>query len=290
MWLVRVAQWALLLGVVSLAGVGSLDARLEGDLALELRVASMPRGRGRWHRVPWGAGRQDARELLFRMSEQRQKVTAATSLECVYKYPEKAQVDALLSNMMNELAKVFVRANEYMKSLDTRRHDSGLKQASQEDSTLDIMLRTRRSNETELVQERREPEREHLRDKGTRFKIVHGKQKPFFDLIYSNMTEEYRNFYNTTFERVDRAGGDPCLRQDEIKQLWRSLLKRAREVLRSAAQRCVDAHLAATPAHDTPQVRKHLQKFLRSELSKMRANQLNMLCDTYQLCYSDLLE
>lgn len=97
MWLVRVVQLALL------QGVASLELRVEGELALDMRVASAG---GRWVRAVWPAGSQAAQELLFKIRRQRPHVTAAPTLECVYQFPEKEQVDTLLSTMMNELAKV----------------------------------------------------------------------------------------------------------------------------------------------------------------------------------------
>ncbi|KAJ8715838.1 hypothetical protein PYW08_013123 [Mythimna loreyi] len=286
MLLVRLAQLALLHGVVC------LDAHLEGDLALDLQVASRPRGKGRWHRVAWEAGSRDVHELVFRMSEQQSKVTVATELQCIYQFPEQAHVNALLSNMMNQLAKVFVQANEYMECLETRCSENEPMQASQKDYT-DVTVGMRGTDETELVRElEKEPVTEKLKEKITRFKVVHEKQKPFFDIIYSNMTNEFRNLYNTTFERVERASQapQPCSRQDEVKQLWRELLTHAHDTLQRAAQRFLAHYVADTPAHNQSKMRKRLEKILKTELSKIRANHLDMLCDTYQLCYSDLLE
>lgn len=77
---------------------------MEGELAFELRVAGVRSGRQGWFRVDWARSAAGRQELRLKM-QARQNVTAAPDGECIYQYPEKEQVDALLSNMMNELTK-----------------------------------------------------------------------------------------------------------------------------------------------------------------------------------------
>lgn len=74
------------------------------------------------------------------------------------------------------------------------------------------------------------------------------------EYLYSILFLTNRNFYNATFERMDRARGDPCSRQPELKQMWLQLLQRSQDTLRSAAERLVQKYLAETPAENKAQV------------------------------------
>ncbi|XP_049874448.1 uncharacterized protein LOC126372642 [Pectinophora gossypiella] len=196
-------------------------------------------------------------------------MTAAPPVECVYQYPETRQVNAMLSNMMNQLTKVFVRMHKSM-SPEVRR--SGAK----------------------------------------RFRLVSSKQSDFFDHIYANMTEEYRRFVNETSHRVPSAG-DPCRHQEELRDVWRSLLDTSQvrthrpdtsntseaasptkrvwspqESLRRAALRCVQEYLRVQQRAASPRQRARAAALLRRELGRVRSEQLALLCDSFQLCYSEL--
>ncbi|XP_060802600.1 uncharacterized protein LOC106131394 [Amyelois transitella] len=46
-------------------------------------------------------------------------VTAAAAVECVYQFPEKRQIEAILSNMMNQLAKIYLRVQEFVRKGST---------------------------------------------------------------------------------------------------------------------------------------------------------------------------
>ncbi|XP_028176005.1 uncharacterized protein LOC114364181 [Ostrinia furnacalis] len=48
-------------------------------------------------------------------------MTVAPVVECLYQYPDLEQFNAMLSNMMNELTKVFVRVHKLMHEVDGRR-------------------------------------------------------------------------------------------------------------------------------------------------------------------------
>lgn len=84
------------------------DINVEGDVAIDVRVPNMERGRQHRFRQGWEDGKEAHEELVFKMMQVRQNVTAAPEVECTYQYPEKDQVNAMLSNMMNELTKVRV--------------------------------------------------------------------------------------------------------------------------------------------------------------------------------------
>lgn len=94
----------LLARLALLHAVACLDVQVEGELAFELRVPGVRSGRQGWFRVDWARSAAGRQELRLKM-QARQNVTAAPDGECIYQYPEKEQVDALLSNMMNELTK-----------------------------------------------------------------------------------------------------------------------------------------------------------------------------------------
>lgn len=96
----------MLIYLALLQVVTCFEVQVEGELAFDLRVPSRHGGKERWFRVGWEAGSQLTQELVFHMSKKSGHVTAAPRVKCVYQYPEKKQVDALLSNMMNELTKV----------------------------------------------------------------------------------------------------------------------------------------------------------------------------------------
>uniref|UniRef100_A0A2A4JVL9 Uncharacterized protein n=1 Tax=Heliothis virescens TaxID=7102 RepID=A0A2A4JVL9_HELVI len=289
--------------VVSLAllqAAACLDVQVEGDLALELHLANESKGRQRWFRVSWDAPGSKAKELVLKMGQESRNVTAAPEVECLYQYPEKEQVKAVLSNMMNELAKA---ANDFINGVETRREGGNSREVadgSRADSKEKKELK--KYSKKEVTPEMKKGTKKDLYIKkvskeGTtsavthagnkRFKVVNKKQKAFFELIYTNMTEEYSKFSKWTAERVDRAGRDACAHQEEVKQLWRALLEHAQSTLRAAARRTVAAQLAErAPA---PRLRARLDQFLAHHLAKVRASQLTMLCDTFQLCYNDLL-
>ncbi|KAG6454719.1 hypothetical protein O3G_MSEX008829 [Manduca sexta] len=174
------------------------------------------------------------------------QVTAAAMVECPYQYPEKEQVNAMLSNMMNQLTKVFVRIHEYVTAEDTRRLE-------------------------------------------TRFRVVGKKDTGFFEHIYNNMSQEYRQFYNNTAERVDRAERDPCQHQEEIKQLWKELLEKSLATLRKAAGQCIEEYLKVQNRSGDEKTRSKLEQFLAEEMSKIKSSQLDVLCDKFQQCYNELL-
>ncbi|CAH1638461.1 unnamed protein product [Spodoptera littoralis] len=288
-----------------LHAVACLDIQVEGDLAFDLRVPSMHSGRQKWFRVDWeGGGRPPAQELLLKMQAQ-ENVTVAPEVECIYQYPEKDQVDALLSNMMNELTKVFVKANKFINGVETRRsktrktdrrrhglNDSDLMYVYME-KALKKELKAEKTRKKEINPEVKKDVSDAVprrREVDSRFKVVNKKEKAFFEVIYSNMTDEYRQFYNRTAERVARAGRDPCRHQREARELWRALLQHAERTLRDAARRTLHEYLRDQRVQPRARVRAHLAQFLAKELAKVRANQLEMLCDKYQLCFNDLLE
>nr|XP_021189404.2 uncharacterized protein LOC110375574 [Helicoverpa armigera] len=306
----------LAVGLALLQAAACLDVRVEGDLALELHLANESRGRPRWFRVGWEAPASQAHDLKLKLLQTNLNMTAAPEVECLYQYPEKEQVNALLSNMMNELTKVFVRANDFINGVETRRkgesqqgedsskgdsheeedsskgHYKGekLKKYSKKEVTPDMKKGAKKGGKKDIIKNDESKENETsavTRAGDRRFKVVHKKQKEFFELIYTNMTEEYRKFSAWAAERVQRAGRDACAHQDEVKQLWRELLAHALRTLGAAARRTVAAQLRARP--HAPGLRARLDQFLEHDLGKVRAAQLGMLCDTYQLCYNDLL-
>ncbi|KAJ2943483.1 hypothetical protein O0L34_g16590 [Tuta absoluta] len=206
-------------------------------------------------------------------------ITRAVPVECVYQYPDTAQVDALLSNMMNQLTKLFVRVKEHLRSHPRRLED----------------------------------------DK--RFKVVNKISDAFFDSIYLNMTEEYRKYANYTRESVQmKARDNPCEHQAEIREVWRALIDSSNEALRRAALACVEEHLRARAHLDDDagrsrgrahldvdageskgrahlddageskgRARSRASQLLRQELARVRSEQLVLLCERFQLCYSELL-
>ncbi|CAD0201077.1 unnamed protein product [Chrysodeixis includens] len=236
-----------------LQAVRCLDLEVVGDVAIDVQMTTAKDGHKVMFRQAWLEGQQDKRELV-KMMQARQNVTVAPEVECVYQYPEQGQVDALLSNMMNQLTKVFVHAHEIITGLDEARR--GALPPRSEDS---------------------------------RFQIVDKKQKKFFEIIYANMTDEYKDFYNSTVVRVDRSGRDACEHQDEVKQIWRDLLEHSLQTLRKATHDCVSSYLREQRVRPRAHVRHRLAQYLLRELGKARASQLHMLCDTYQLCYNELL-
>lgn len=86
--------------------VSCLDVEVVGDVAIDLRMTTAKNGQKVWFRQAWLDGTQEKNELVFKMMQVRQNMTVAPEVECVYQYPEKNQVEALLSNMMNQLTKV----------------------------------------------------------------------------------------------------------------------------------------------------------------------------------------
>lgn len=98
-----------------------------------------------------------------------------------------------------------------------------------------------------------------------------------------------RDFYNATAERVDRSGRDACQHQEEVKQIWRDLLEHSQQTLKKATHRCVNEYLREQRVTPDARVRDRLARYLVRELGKVHANQLEMLCDTFQLCYNELL-
>ncbi|KAF9791563.1 hypothetical protein SFRURICE_003259 [Spodoptera frugiperda] len=302
----------LLARLALLHAVACLDVQVEGELAFELRVPGVRSGRQGWFRVDWarsaGARPQEPRLKM----QARQNVTAAPDGECIYQYPEKEQVDALLSNMMNELTKasslVFVKANDFINGVETRRGGTGETDGPRPAHTGHIHsgaaseVEHDGNNNTETTENTTKkemnprvkedvnkdaPHAPPLGGDDSRFKVVNKKEKAFFEVIYSKMTEEYRQFYNRTAQRARR---DPCSEQRGARAQWRRLLQHAERALHEAARRTLHDYLRDQGVPPRARVRAHLPQFLAKELSKVHAKQLKMLCDKYQLCFNHLLE
>ncbi|XP_075979149.1 uncharacterized protein LOC142978548 isoform X2 [Anticarsia gemmatalis] len=170
------------------------------------------------------------------------------------------QVDVMLSNMMNELTKTFVTASELLKG-NSPGHLPGVV--------------------TEASTSRRKL--------ASRFKVQRQKERPFFEHIYTNMTNDYKKFYNTTAHRVDRSGRDPCEHQEEIKYLWKSLLDKSMMTLRRAMRHCIKAYLKEEGIPLKSKKGKEIAQFFVQELPHIKTKQLNVLCEKYQLCYDELV-
>ncbi|KAJ0178031.1 hypothetical protein K1T71_005854 [Dendrolimus kikuchii] len=230
--------------------VKCINVELTGDVAFELKISDLDNSSSNeYQNRARGNENKPEDELSLKLKKtwpKRDKMTAAPLVECLYQYPKKKQVNAMLSNMMNELTKVFVRAQEFIGSdpLSRRKHE-------------------------------------------TRFTVVNTTNTEFFESIYNNMTNEFRQFYNDTALRVDRSGLDPCQHQEEIKQMWNDLLKKSLAGLRRASEKCVEEFVKVQNS-DTRTMNK-LTQFLTRELGKIKSNQLDVLCDNFQLCYNDLL-
>ncbi|KAI8425867.1 hypothetical protein MSG28_004887 [Choristoneura fumiferana] len=200
---------------------------------------------------------------------------------CVYKYPKKKHFNALLSDMMNELTKIFMRARELLSDVG-RRRGAG-----------------------------------RLGDGHARFRVVSSKNSPYFDGVYANMTIQYKKFYEKALEKgSERTGRDPCRHQGELRRLWGAVLDASHAALRAAALRCVRQQLDhegrardskytinqttgglwGSPMSDTPArtrmcqpLKNRVGQFLLKEFGRFRSQQLDLLCHEYALCYKDLL-
>ncbi|XP_059058002.1 uncharacterized protein LOC131851511 [Achroia grisella] len=177
----------------------------------------------------------------------RARVTAAEAVGCVYQIPEKRQADAILSNLMNELVKVYVRAREYIQGIINGR-------------------------------------RKHNK----RYFIVSIKNSTFFEDIYFEMMQEFKQLYGETESRVVRSK-TPCDQQLQLQNLWRQLLDRSLAALQRATTRCVDELLVETSLKEKIHARRKLMQFLVGEMERIRSSQLDLLCDHFQLCYNELL-
>ncbi|KAL0871553.1 hypothetical protein ABMA27_004088 [Loxostege sticticalis] len=127
------------------------------------------------------------------------------------------------------------------------------------------------------------------RDQGTRFKVVDQKNTRFFENVYSNMTKEYSKLYNSTADHVARASNDPCENQEQLKEVWKVLLDSSLNSLRQACQSCIEEFLRSRGRSDDHKTKFKLGQYLVRELARIRSSQLDMLCDSFQLCYDELL-
>ncbi|XP_045496018.1 uncharacterized protein LOC123694592 [Colias croceus] len=181
-------------------------------------------------------------EGIIRANELR--VTAPAMMECVYQYPEKEQFDAVLSDMMNQLTKIFVRAQDVIRE-----------------------------------ESRRDP---------TRFRVVNKLDSSFFEKAFTQMSDEFRQFYNTTVPMYNRAA-DPCDNQEQIKEVWQKLLEHSQKTLERAGLLCVDEFLRTKSRADDSLAKQKLDQLAKRELSKTRLNLLDRLCDDFQMCYNELI-
>ncbi|XP_073946973.1 uncharacterized protein [Choristoneura fumiferana] len=173
---------------------------------------------------------------------------------CVYKYPKKKHFNALLSDMMNELTKIFMRARELLSDVG-RRRGAG-----------------------------------RLGDGHARFRVVSSKNSPYFDGVYANMTIQYKKFYEKALEKgSERTGRDPCRHQGELRRLWGAVLDASHAALRAAALRCVRQQLDHEGRARDSKLKNRVGQFLLKEFGRFRSQQLDLLCHEYALCYKDLL-
>ncbi|CAH0398955.1 unnamed protein product [Chilo suppressalis] len=215
--------------------------KVDGMLSIELKGIEV--GNLRAHEE-----RDDKRGNVTVKKQKRIKIaTPPPMLECIYQYPERNQTDAMLSNMMNELTKIFMRAHKLV------HHGTGT---------------------TKIVNKR--------------YRVIDNKSHHFFGEVFANMTQQYRQFYNRTLDSMTPPR-DPCDHQLQLKSLWGELLDYSLLSLQNATVKCMDEYLRVQNRSDDSQIKRKLGKYLRGEIQRARSDQLGMLCDTFQLCYSELL-
>ncbi|XP_032520965.2 uncharacterized protein LOC116772774 [Danaus plexippus] len=213
--------------------------QIEGELSFDVQILNDVDGRG-----PTAVNNtrsKDEVEADLREGAGDGRVTAGAILECEYQYPERQQLQALLSDMMNQLAQIFVRTQEF----DQKGSKRWVK----------------------------------------RFRVIRKQESGEFEGVFKNMTREYKEFYETTLNRLNRTG-DPCLRQDELKQTWQSLLAESQNMLQRAAATSVQR---VQRAIDTPSQRR-LEETVARLVATARSHHLDQLCDRFQLCYDELLQ
>ncbi|XP_053606901.1 uncharacterized protein LOC128673223 [Plodia interpunctella] len=234
----------------SVLSVNAVELEVKGDITIDVTVideedeeVTLPDSPTRMKAIQ----REESSGEKEKQETQRlSMVTAAVKVECVYQYPEREQVEALLSNMMNQLAKVYVRVREFV-------------------------------TDTNEWGERRSE---------TRFKVVESRNVTHFDEIYANMTLEYRNLYSNTTYVMPRTG-DPCSNQAELKRVWVQLLESSVTYLRAAVARSIAHFMKQTPSAQSKKAA--VKQLVKNELARIKASQLDILCDKFQLCYNELL-
>ncbi|XP_045766952.1 uncharacterized protein LOC123868456 [Maniola jurtina] len=201
--------------------------------------------------------RVNGKSRVEEMESPEKRITKAVHLECVYQYPETSQMEVLLSDMMNQLTRLIVSAHEYSEG------DVG---------RVGIMGDAHEVNN---------PTRS-----GKRFRVVNDRSPAVFETIFKQLTDEYQKFYNTTLQKIDRSK-DPCDHQTEVKYIWQDLLAQSQLMLHRstllAAEQISPRNRADGSKHDK------MKRMLGAELAKIRSEQLDTLCDNFQLCYNELL-
>ncbi|CAG9561542.1 unnamed protein product [Danaus chrysippus] len=215
--------------------------QIEGELSFDVQILNDEDGRG--PNVVNNTRSKDPVEAALREGggAGEGRVTAGAILECEYQYPERQQLQALLSDMMNQLAQIFVRTQEF----DQKGNNRWVK----------------------------------------RYRVIRKQESGEFEGVFKNMTREYKEFYEATLNKLNRTG-DPCLRQDEIKQTWQSLLAESQNMLQRAAAASVQRVQRAIDS----QAQRRLEETVARLVDTARSQHLDQLCDRFQLCYDELLQ
>lgn len=87
---------------------------------------------------------------------------------------------------------------------------------------------------------------------------------------------------------------EPCAHQRPLRAAWVHVLRAAQNILAKAARRVLHFHLATQARtgpdnNATAHAARHATKFLRRELAAVQFQQLQLLCEKFQLCYHDLI-
>ncbi|CAK1544805.1 unnamed protein product [Leptosia nina] len=121
------------------------DVKVFGEVSFDIRILNIDRpsdaSGGKLEVVIRSNGNNDTvdesdskdTETVVRANDLR--VTAPAIVECQYQYPEKEQVNAILSDMMNQLTKLFVKAHDVLKGGLPRRSPTRFRVVDKLDSS-----------------------------------------------------------------------------------------------------------------------------------------------------------
>lgn len=195
-------------------------------------------------------------EKLFRNAERINETN--NNLECPSQESESKQVEAVLSDMMNQLTLVFTKVNQYI-----------LKE---------VTKATRKFLNAELIR----------RALQNRFKIANKKRSLVFDQLFNNMSQSYRYLYNTTSVQMFRSDHDDC-RKVQNQRIWK-LLEYSLVNLKKAIGLCMSEYLKEHTISPESELGKKVNNLLITDISQIRSKQLDTLCYKYKFCNGTLLQ